>query len=229
MTGALFLQAGNGLVFAQNTVLLAPAQSKRTAADILPDKLADASASNSAKSLKESDLLPLIGKKLDIAKEFGLTSAAIRTYKSGNLKTTVTIFQLDTPSHAYGLFSGWGDGQQVTGEYPPQGKTTPAGLFYWQSRYLVQIAADAKAATDESRDSIKQIANAVSEKIGGGINELPGVMAHLPQDGLVAGSERYVVGTTGFARFAHYPDSAQVDFTGGTEVAIGDYNLNGEP
>src|SRR4051812_33404067 len=161
---------------------------------MLPDKLANASAAGGTKNLKDSDLASLTGKQADLVKEYGLTSAATRTYKSGNLNTAVTVFQLDTPSHAYGLFSGWGDGQQLTGDYPPHGKTTTAGLFYWQGRYFVQIAVDASAEVEESREAVTQIASAVSEKIGGGINDLPGVMGHLPQDGLVPGSERYVIG-----------------------------------
>ena len=224
----LTAQAAVGLVFAQNTVLLAPGQSKRTAADILPDKLANATAASIVKPQKESDLASADKRTAGLAMEYGLVSAASRIYKSGKLRTTVTIFQLDTPSHAYGLFSGWGDGLQLIGDYPPQGKTIPSGLFFWQSRYLVQIVDDAATTTVESFDSRKQIASAVSERIGGVVTDVPGVISHLPQNGLIANSERYIVGATAFTRFVHYPDPSQIDFTGGTEVATGEYNINGE-
>jgi hypothetical protein len=218
------LLSGGSAAFGQNTVAIAPL--KRTAADLLPEKLASATATSNSKNLSSSELNSTFGHNLDLIKEYGLITAAVRNYKTANQKLSVTIIQLDTPSHAFGLFTGWGDGQQLTGDYPPQGKTTGNGMFFWQGRYFVQVSDDSTADSDEIRNNRKQAALALSERIGGGLNDTPGIMDHLPPDGLVANSSRYIVGPTGLAKFGRYPDSSEIDFTGGTEVAAGQYNLN---
>ncbi len=65
--------------------------------------------------------------------EYGFEQACVQRYKGKGREVTVEIYQMDTPAHAYGVYTF-----DTQGEHPPLGQdaTYARGLLsFWKGRY----------------------------------------------------------------------------------------------
>jgi hypothetical protein len=114
---------------------------------------------------------------------YGFEQAAVQNYRNTtNATLRVTLWQLDTPEDAFGLFTtsvfgapvGIGnDGDAISGRR----------IAFWQSRYYAELFAFPVISDAE----LRALAHAVSANLPTG-GERPGLLDRLPAQGLIARS-----------------------------------------
>jgi Family of unknown function (DUF6599) len=145
--------------------------------------------------------------------EYGLKSSEAAVYDNGSAKLNVTVWQLQDTTSAMAAFE-W---QRPAGGKPSAAaelaSETPDSLLLVHGNYLIQFAGGqpAKPDLDALRQALKNV-DATS---------LPVLRSYLPWSGLVANSERYVLGPIGLSRFdgAIPPSAAAFHF--GAEAQLG--------
>jgi len=228
ITLILLFLCWSSTAFAQNIVKVTP--SKRTAMDFIPDQIGSLTASSRAENIDAAKLNSLFGSDSDLVREYGVSTAATRSYRSGKISASVSVLQMDQATHAYGLYRAMLSNSHITPDRHPsdeRGEMTDKGFLFWQGRYFVLITDNAPTISEEVKSNRMQMIGDISNHIGAVQSDDPGIMRHLPEWNLVNGSEKYLVGPLGVGRFTQYGDASKINFEGGTEVAVGDYDING--
>lgn len=112
---------------------------------------------------------------------YGFEKAAVQRFNgAAGIDLMVSLFQVDAPDSAYGLFSANRDAQVAA---VGNAGSTSAGrrLSFWQERYFVQITALKPVAPEDLLNVGKAIAAALPK--GG---ETPALVTKLPPEGLSA-------------------------------------------
>jgi hypothetical protein len=117
---------------------------------------------------------------------FGQVAVAVYASSEGLPDVTVELFDMGDPADAYGVFSYAREQEEtgIGGGYERKGRV----LCFWQDRYYVCVASEERTA--DSERSLEEIARAISEGLPPA-SEPPALVAMLPDDGLVAFSERF--------------------------------------
>ena len=144
--------------------------------------------------------------------EYGLQSLTTRFYTDGKAKVAVELFQTHFPSEAYGLFTFT--------------RTTKIkkDLVFYTGPLLVSVSGESeKDIVDQS--FLETLKTSLVSNEG----ELPALPFNLPEQGKVAGTERYVIGPLALAQVKEFADLKDVvNFSGGTHAVIANYsNANG--
>jgi hypothetical protein len=144
--------------------------------------------------------------------EYGLERVITRSYKQGNEAMFVEVFEMRFPTGAYGLVSF-------------NRKSLPSHRLEFQfGRYVVSLSMEHATGT-VSQDAVSAVRDLFVSRGGA---DPPPIVTHLPKADMVEASERYIVGaqalrqSEGFSSFADF-----VDFAGGVEIAIADYQTAG--
>jgi hypothetical protein len=117
---------------------------------------------------------------------FGQVAVAVYASSEGLPDVTVELFDMGDPADAYGVFSYAREQEEtgIGGGYERKGRV----LCFWQDRYYVCVASEERTA--DSERSLEEIARAISEGLPPA-SEPPALVAMLPDDGLVAFSQRF--------------------------------------
>ncbi len=161
----------------------------------------------------------LAGPEAALLREYGSQRAEWGVYRRGNSEWRVTAHQMVDHSGAYGAFTLFGrPGQPLAvGE---DGARTPHGVAFYQSNYLVLTEGEPDAAD----------LAALAERLRAGAatqTSLPNLLHYLPRRGLVAGSDRYVLGPLALERIAPLAAGDWAGFAYGAEVEAARYRLRG--
>ncbi len=134
-----------------------------------------------AKFFTRDTLFDLMDGQSDAFFVYGFEKAAVQRFNnSAGITLVVSLYQVDTPESAYGLFSVNGDPQPV--DLGSAGSASPGRrLSFWQSRYFVQMTA-LKAVADAD---LKAVGEAISAGLPKG-GETPALVKSLPQKGLAS-------------------------------------------
>jgi hypothetical protein len=119
--------------------------------------------------------------------EYGFEQACIQRYKAKEGEVTVEIYQMDTPAHAYGVYTF-----DTQGEHPPIGQdaTYARGLLsFWKGRYCVRALSE----NERFRDILLALGQAITKKIPQE-GDRPAILAFLPPQWVVADSLLYFRG-----------------------------------
>ncbi len=138
-------------------------------------------ATEEVKFFTKDTLFDLMDGQSDAFFVYGFEQAAVRRFDSAaGVNLVVSVFQVDTPDSAYGLFSVNRDAQPL--QVGNEGSSSPGRrLSYWQNRYFVQMTA-LKPVPD---GDLLAAAKAISAGLPTG-GEKPALMAALPAEGLQA-------------------------------------------
>jgi hypothetical protein len=137
--------------------------------------------------------------------EYGLKSVFSRQYSNGKNKVIITAFETEFTSQAFGLMTlerGRGKiGSFQNGKY--FFRATPWDENISQKINLSQLVAELK--NDE-------------------FSEMPTLQTNLPGQGKIPESEKFILGKETLSQTQPFTDFKDViDFTGGTQIAIADY------
>jgi hypothetical protein len=154
-----------------------------------------------------------------LLREYGAQGAEEATYRRGADEGRVTVYEMADRSGAYGAFTLLGAPtglrtyhRVALGEAGAAG--VDAGLFY-QGNFLVNWRKG--GPLDELEEHLKRLAGAQAS--------LPTLPSYLPAEGLVAGSERYLLGPRALAEVAPYAAGDWVGFAYGAEAVLARYRL----
>jgi len=119
--------------------------------------------------------------------EYGFEQALVQRYKAKQGDVTAEIYQMDTPAHAYGVYTF-----DTEGEHPAIGQdaTYAQGLLaFWKGRYCVRAFAE----NEGFKDVLLALGQAIAKKILQE-GERPAILAFLPPQWVVADSLLYFRG-----------------------------------
>ncbi len=136
-------------------------------------------AQEEPKSFNKDTLFELMNGQSDAFFVYGFEKAAVQRFDSAaGVNLVVSVFQVDTPASAYGLFSVNRDAQPLSAGN--EGSTSPGRrLSFWQARYFVQMTALKPVPEDDLLAAALAVAAGLPK--GG---EKPALMGVLPADGL---------------------------------------------
>jgi len=151
---------------------------------------------------------------------YGPQGVVIQTWTTpaGNLRATL-FEMLDSPA-AYGFYTlqrSSGGGEATPTQIGADSFRRGNSLFFWQSNYAVRIEGPAASQND--------LATILSRSIRGHSRKPP-VADYLPAEGIVAGTERYILSPEEIDP-AIGVDGSQLGFDSSAEAAAARYRING--
>jgi len=144
----------------------------------------------------------------DIYKEFTLESLTSGRYTDGKNSITVEIFQLKFDSDAFGLFTF------IRSDSPN------TSFEYFDRRYVVRILSETLNSVE-----IDPIVQSLKEALTSSNGDPSLLPSHLPKEGKIEGSEKYLIGPAALAKVQEFADLKEVvNFSGGTEATVAKYH-----
>ncbi len=166
---------------------------------------------------KKSSSKPVAVADRPLWDEYGLKQADEAEYAAGTKHFTGTAYRFQDPTGAFGAFE-W---QRPAGSKPSKlgdiGAETGDGVWFLFGNYLFRLEGWKPPQSDDLVDVLGRLP-------GLDRSALPPV--HLPERGLQAGSERYVIGPVGLEQFEKGVQPAMAAFSLGAEVEIGQYDTS---
>jgi len=165
---------------------------------LLPATVGGWTASGGASLMAAGQIERVAGGQAELLREYGLTSAEQRQYRQGQETASFTLYRMVDPSAAYGVFTSFRDPQMQPVDLGDSVSFAAASrnraIFVVGNLVLVTSAADQRlpdAALIEIGASLLPRADS---------RPYPSIAKYLPRDGVVPGTERFVLG----------PDSAAI-------------------
>lgn len=217
-----------GLVVALVFVLALALWSPRLAAqDVLPSSVGSWMASGTSTQVPAQQIDQLASDRAEILREYGITSGERREYTSGNDKITVTLYRMVDPSAAFGAFTFLRDSDMAL-PAPITAASYAAGkrgheLLVVGNLVLNVNAGKAQMGSDDLNALAKSVATGADRR------PYPPIATFLPHEGLIPGSERYVLGPLALAHVFPAAPANQTDWAGfgsSAEAVVGRYRFS---
>jgi hypothetical protein len=197
------------------------------AQDVLPSNVGTWTASGSATQVPAQQIEQLANDRANILREYGITSGERRDYASGNDKITVTLYRMVDPSAAFGAFTFFRDPDMAL-PAPIMAASYAAGkrgreLLVVGNLMLDVNAGKAQMAPADLNVLAKSVATQADRR------PYPPIATFLPHEGLIPGSERYVLGPLALAQVFPAAPVNQADWAGfgsSAEAVVGRYRLS---
>ena len=176
-------------------------------AAVWPDQVGDYKKSSSKAVVVEDRLWD----------EYGLKQAEQAEYAAGAKHFTGTAYRFQDPTGAFGAFE-W---QRPAGARPSKlgdvGAESGDDVWFLWSNYLFRLQGWKPPKLDDLADVLGHLPE---------LDQSPLPTVHLPERGLQANSERYVIGPVGLEQFEKGVQPALAAFSLGAEVEIGQYDTS---
>jgi hypothetical protein len=206
------------LIFAALVLLALPSVAASTQEQLLPKTFAGWQVGKAQASTDPAVADPTHPALL---KEYGFVDFQSGTYTRENRAITVKAIRFKDASGAYGAFVFYKEPAMLTEEIGEQGAGANERVIFYRGNVLVQAVLD--KVTAMSGGELRELASLLPQVNGPGKNP-PTLPAYLPKQSYIKNSARYVIGPQGLTAIGS-PFSAEViDFSKGTEVALGKYN-----
>ncbi|MBI2956259.1 MAG: hypothetical protein HYY26_02980 [Acidobacteria bacterium] len=181
------------------------------------------------------DLERLVGAQAALLREYGSQRAEQATYQSGREEWQVTLHTMPDRSAAYGAFTllraggslglapfGYAQGRRdrEAASVGEAGARTAGGWVFYQGNYLASVAGRAPAG------SLRALAKLLESRSGQQAS-LPTLPSYLPVEGMVAGSDRYLLGPLALGQVAPLAPGDWAGFAYGAEVEAARYRVGG--
>ena len=223
---------GRGLLFTFAFVLALGGlwSAPLAAQDLLPSNVGTWTASGSITQVPAQQIEQLANDRANILREYGVNSSERRDYASGDDKITVTLYRMVDPSAAFGAFTFFRDPDMAL-PAPITAASYAAGkrgreLLVVGNLMLDVNAGKAQMAPADLNALAKSVATQADRR------PYPPIATFLPHEGLVPGSERYVLGPLALAQVFPGAPANQADWAGfgnSAEAVVGRYRLSDKP
>lgn len=189
---------------------------------ILPPQFAGWQISGAPKASKD----PVAADSANAAllKEYGFTDFESATYtRDDGRKLNLKAARFGDTSGAYGAFTYYKMPQMLKETIPDQGASLNERVLFYRGNILVDAVFDKLTAM--SAAELRDLSQALPLPAGNARN-LPALPAYLPKLGYVKNTAKYVVGPVGLEKISSPLPESLVDFSVGTEVALGTYETS---
>src|SRR5579863_2164298 len=200
------------------------------AQDLLPSSVGTWTASGTPTQVPAQQIEQLANERANILREYGITSGERREYVSANDKISVTLYRMVDPSAAFGAFTFLRDPDMalpapITSASYAAGKRGRELLVVGNLMIDVNAGKAQMAAAD---------LNALAKSVTGQADRrpYPPIATFLPHEGLIPGSEHYVLGPLALAQVFPTAPADQADWAGfgsSAEAVVGRYRLSERP
>lgn len=208
---------------AARIILAALALSGIPASAALPDTLGKWQASP-ALNIADAQLQEVAGQNAPLIREFGFVAASRRQYTNGADKLSITEWEMKDASGSLGLFTFLNTPGMTAEKYGESIATRGNGVTYvWNGTYLLEAHGTQLAESDMEILS-NQIPPTDEQR---GI--LPTLPSYFPSNDLLPMTRKYVLGPIGLERVMKRIPAAKLGMEPGTEAAVGQYQINGQP
>lgn len=154
--------------------------------------------------------------------EYHFKRACVQRYRTSQGEVTVEIYEMDLPSHAYGIYTF-----DTQGEHPPIGQdaTYERGLLtFWKGDYFVR----AFSPNEDAKEILLVLGQTISRKIPQE-GTRPDILGHLPPQGVVGDSLLYFRGMIALNNAYFLSHQDVLSLGGGAEGITFQYALDTQP
>ena len=145
--------------------------------------------------------------------EYGLRESETATYQNGSAKFTATAWRLQDPTGALAAYDWQRPAKSEPSKEAALAAETAAGLLLVHGNYLLSFTGY-KPTTLELDPIVESLRNVAA-------SSLPALPGYLPSQGLVPGSERYIMGPTSLRKFNPGIPPSAAAFHLGAEAQLG--------
>jgi hypothetical protein len=159
-----------------------------------------------------------------LLKEYGFTDFETAAYtREDGRKLTLKAARFADASGAYGAFTYYKLPQMLKETIPDQAASLNERVLFYRGNILVDVVFEKLSAM--SAAELRELSQALPLPPGNSRN-LPSLPAYLPKLGYVKNTAKYVVGPVGLEKIGLPLPASIVDFSLGSEVALGTYQTS---
>ena len=160
-----------------------------------------------------------------LLKEYGITRFESASYgREDGRKLAIKAAKFGDATGAFGAFTFYNQPEMQREAIGDQGSSFNQRILFCRRNILVDAVFDRLTAM--SAAELRELAG-VLPRPKGNANNLPPVLAYMPKRDYIRNTEKYVVGPLGLAHIASPLPASMVDFSEGTEVVLGRYQVSG--
>ena len=195
---------------------------RATPAPLLPPQFSGWQISGSPKMSND----PAVADPANAAllKEYGFTDFESAVYaREDGRKLTLKAARFADATGSYGAFTYYKLPQMLKETIPDQAASLNERVLFYRGNVLVDVVFEKLSAM--SAAELRELSEALPLPAGNSRN-LPSLPAYLPKLGYVKNTAKYVVGPVGLEKISSPLPAQLVDFSVGSEVAMGTYQTS---
>jgi hypothetical protein len=192
---------------------------------ILPSAFAGWTAAAPSTAIPPTGLDPLLGPDTPAFREYVVKSVEQRSYTQGTQAASLTLYRLRDPSSAYGAYTFLRNDSLSSVDLGSYASASHDRALIVVGEMLLDVSAPAKQARPADAD-LKQLAALLEAKADR--TPYPYIGQHLPENGRVMNSERYVIGPLSLAHFVPLGTDDWMGFDHSAESILATYQVAGK-
>ncbi|HEV8384504.1 MAG TPA: DUF6599 family protein [Candidatus Acidoferrales bacterium] len=191
--------------------------------ELLPASLGDWTSARGVR-LTPREIERAAGEDAALLREYGVTAAEQRTYIRGTRALQMTVYVFPDSSAAYGAYSFLRTGAVAVDGHP--GTTSPrhGTRRMLLGNFILEMSGNVPEAQLHAPDELQKQLLVWADSA-----PYPMLSQYLPAEGLVRGTERYLLTKESLARVLPFERSDWVSFEYGAEAEVARYRTNGTP
>ncbi len=160
-----------------------------------------------------------------ILKEYGFKDLETAAYtREDGRKLTLKAARFEDASGAFGAYTFYYQPEMNREQIGDQGSSFNQRILFYRGNVLVDAVFD--HVTAMSAAELRELAGLLPRPVGNAGN-LPPLLAYMPRKNYLANTEKYVEGPLALAQISSPLPVGLIDFSKGTEVALGRYRVAG--
>lgn len=189
---------------------------------LLPPSFAGWSSTQSAE-IAASDMERSRVANAAVLREYGIVAAEQRTYSRGAENLQVILCRMRDPSGAYGAYSFLRAGDMASAKLSEHSSISGRRALVLTGNVLLDISGKDLISLEPD---LKALVGSVAPRAESG--PYPPLWQHLPLNGFVPRSDRYVLGPVALHQLMPLADGDWLGFSNGVEAELARYRLNGQ-
>jgi hypothetical protein len=195
------------------------------AQNVLPSSFAGWTASAPSTVIPPAGLDQILGANASAFREYVVKGVEQRPYSQGTASATITLYRLRDPSSAYGAYTFLRNATMAPVNLGSFASASPDRALFVVGEMLVDATAAPKQARPSDSD-LKHLADSLNKVADR--TPFPLIGDHLPEQGLVHGSEHYFLGPLGLSQYVPLGTDDWVGFDHSAETIVARYQVSGK-
>jgi hypothetical protein len=158
-----------------------------------------------------------------LLREYGLTGIEQADYVRGGMHLLATLYRMKDPTGSYGTFTFLHDEGMRSAGLGDYSAMSDARALILRGNFLLEVKGKNLAALKSDLGALQSIVAGRAEA-----GPYPALDLLLPKDGLIANSQRYMIGPQALAAVLPIASGDWAGFSHGAEAELGRYHLNRE-